>query len=134
MHPGKYRDDRNRIQYRMKKPSACRSCVHFGACTSSRYGRRIYRLVNEKTKEILEKSYESKEGQQLYAKRKERVEHPFGHIKRNLGAGTFLLRGLAGVNAELSLLGTCFNITRMITITGGVTPLVENLKHIRNID
>jgi transposase len=131
MYPGKYRDDRNRIQYRMKKPSACSSCVHFGACTSSRYGRRIYRLVNEKTKEILEKSYESKEGQQLYAKRKERVEHPFGHIKRNLGAGTFLLRGLEGVNAELSLLGTCFNITRMITIIGGVAPLIENLKYIR---
>ena len=131
MYRGNYRSNGNRIDYRMKGPSACRSCVHFGACTSSSSGRRIYRLVNEKTKEILEKSYESKEGQQLYAKRKERVEHPFGHIKRNLGAGTFLLRGLDGVNAELSLLGTCFNITRMITIIGGVTPLIENLKHIR---
>ena len=44
-----------------------------------------------------------------------RVEHPFGHIKRNLGVGAFLLRGLEGVNAEINMLGTCFNIARMIS-------------------
>lgn len=123
-----YSQDRNRIGYRMRNPSACKSCVHFGVCTSANSGRRIYRLVNEENKEILEKTYESEEGQQLYAQRKMRVEHPFGHIKRNLGAGTFLLRGLEGVKAELSLLGACCNIARMITIMGGVRPLMEKLK------
>jgi len=57
-----------------------------------------------------------------------RVEHPFGHIKRNLGVGAFLLRGLEGVNAEINMLGTCFNITRMISILGGVKPAVAQLK------
>jgi hypothetical protein len=48
----------------------------------------------------LERIYESQEGQEIYRRRKMRVEHPFGHIKRNLGVGAFLLRGLEGVNAE----------------------------------
>lgn len=127
MYQASYRD-RNRIEYRMKKPSICQSCPHFGVCTSSKKGRRLYRLINEETKEILAKTYESRAGQELYTKRKMRVEHQFGHIKRNLGAGTFLLRGIEGVDAELSLLGTSFNITRMITIMGGVIPLLETLR------
>lgn len=126
-----YNNGRNRIGYRMKNPSVCRSCIHFGKCTSSKMGRRIYRLINEAAKEELEKIYESNEGQQIYRRRKLRVEHPFGHIKRNLGAGAFLLRGLEGVNAELSILATCFNVARMITIMGGVRPLIENLKIIK---
>ena len=47
-----------------------------------------------------------------------RAEHPFGHIKRNLGAGHFLMRGLEGVRAEWSLLATAFNLTRMISLLG----------------
>ncbi|MCP5104269.1 MAG: hypothetical protein GY950_12855 [bacterium] len=43
---------------------------------------------------------------------------PFGHMKRNLGADHFLLRGRDGVNAEMALLSTSFNISRMITILG----------------
>lgn len=121
--------DKKRIEYRMKAPSACRSCIHFGVCTSSKSGRRLYRQIYEENKELLEKIYESQEGQLLYARRKMRVEHPFGHIKHNLGARSFLLRGIEGVNAELSLLGTCFNIARMITIMGGVQVLVPILRN-----
>jgi len=43
---------------------------------------------------------------------------PFRHIKGNLKAGAFLLRGLKGVKAEMALLSTCFNLSRMITILG----------------
>ena len=66
----------------------------------------------------IEETYQQEEGQKLYKLRKEKVELPFGHMKRNLGAGQFLLRGKEGVNAELSILSTCFNIARMITIIG----------------
>jgi transposase len=129
MYRGSYNAAKNGFEYRMKDPSACKRCIHFGTCTTGiRAGRRIYRSVNEQTKEILEGTYLSKEGQQLYARRKMRIEHPFGHIKRNLGAGSFLLRGLEGVNAELSLMGTCFNIARLTTIMGGVASCVKRLK------
>ena len=129
LYRGSYRSDSNRIEYRMKKPASCRACIHFGTCTSSKAGRRIYRLANEESKELLAKSYNSDSGQEIYKRRKMKVEHPFGHIKRNLGATAFLLRGLEGVNAEMSLLGTCFNIARMITIMGGVKPLITKLKN-----
>ena len=115
----------------MKRESSCKICKHYGQCTTAKRGRRIYRMVNEETKEELEKLYESTVGQEIYAKRKMKVELPFGHIKRNLGAGTFLLRGLEGVNAELGILGSCFNIARMITLLGGVRPMVKKMKEIR---
>ena len=60
----------------------------------------------------------AKRGKQCIRSEKKKFELPFGHIKRNLGAGVFLLRGIEGVNAEMALLSTCFNISRMITIVG----------------
>jgi transposase len=121
----------NKITYRMKRESACKVCKHYGNCTNAKRGRTIIRMVNEDTKQELEKLYLSEIGQEIYAKRKMRVELPFGHLKRNLGAGTFLLRGLEGVNAELGILGTCFNIARMITLLGGVRPMVAKMKKIK---
>jgi ABC-type transporter Mla maintaining outer membrane lipid asymmetry permease subunit MlaE len=55
----------------------------------------------------------------------------FGHLKRNLGAGAFLLRGIDGINAELGILGSCFNIARMITISGGVCQLMSILENVK---
>ncbi len=75
-------------------------------------------MRDEELKEHLEALYQSPQGQEVYRLRKEKVELPFGHMKRNLGAGQFLLRGREGVNAELSILSTCFNMARMITIIG----------------
>jgi Transposase domain (DUF772)/Transposase DDE domain len=66
------------------------------------------------------------EAQAIFRRRKEKVEHPFGHLKRNLHRGYFLLRCLAGVRAEMSLLACAFNVTRMITLLG-VTELVTQL-------
>lgn len=103
--------------------SECRACPHFGdpntgQCTKSPEGRRIIRLVDEKFKEQLEANYKRPENQKIYKLRKEKAEHPFGHMKRNLGAGQFMLRGKDKVNAEVSILSTCFNIARMMTILG----------------
>ncbi|HHT9130471.1 MAG TPA: IS1182 family transposase [Candidatus Brocadiaceae bacterium] len=97
----------------------CRECKHFGICTTSKNGRWVVRMVEqEELKERLEEIYREEESQKLYKLRKEKAELPFGHMKRNLGAGQFLLRGKEGVNAELSILSTCFNMARMITIIG----------------
>ena len=74
--------------------------------------------MDEKFKEKLEANYKKPENQKIYALRKEIIEHPFGHLKRNLGAGQFLLRGKEKVDAEVSMLATCFNMARLITIVG----------------
>ena len=63
----------------------------------------------------------------IYKRRKSRVEHPFGHIKRNLKADAFMWRGREGVQAETSLLATCYTIVRMITLCGGVPGLIQRL-------
>ena len=103
---------KNKIAYRMKNYKACKVCSNYGECTKAQKGRTIYRLVNEELYQQLERDNQTEEYQQIYRKRKMRVEHPFGHFKRNLGAGSLLMRGLEGVNAELSILATCFNISR----------------------
>ena len=75
-------------------------------------------MVEEELKNRLEDVYQSPQGREIYKLRKQKAELPFGHIKRNLGAGQFLVRGKAGVNAELSILSTCFNVVRMMTLIG----------------
>lgn len=115
-------DGQNKKRYQAKGLE-CQSCPYFGdpdsgQCTQSSSGRRITRLIDEEFKEQLEINYKRPENQAIYKLRKEKVEHPFGHIKRNLGAGQFMLRGTSKVNAEVSLLASCFNIARMITIVG----------------
>ena len=96
----------------------CLGCEHFGICTTDQKGRRIKQSVHKDLEKQLNEIYQSPDGQRIYKLRKEKVEHPFGHMKRNLGAGQFMLRGKAKVDGELSILSTCFNLARMITIIG----------------
>ena len=116
--------------YQITNRKICQGCVHYGQCTEAKKGRKIIRLPLEEVKERLEAQYEEASSQEIYARRKARVEHPFGHIKRNLKTDGFLIRGQTGVNAETSLLGTCFNLARMITILG-VSGLIEKLMAFR---
>jgi transposase len=105
-------------QYRMEDKKFCQCCQYFGKCTKCDRGRSIIRLRNEEVKLKLEAQYEEQSSQEIYARRKAKVEHPFGHIKRNLKTNAFLMRGQDGVQAETSILATCFNVARMITIFG----------------
>lgn len=116
--------------YQMPSGRTCWECAHYGKCTSAKEGRKVKRLPNEEIKRKLEAQYEEASSQEIYARRKSRVEHPFGHIKRNLKADAFMLRGREGAQAETSLLGTCFNVARMITILG-VGTLIEKLALLR---
>jgi len=104
--------------YQIRDKSLCLECPHFGLCTKAKYGRRIRRLVDEDLKLKLERQYNQESSQAIYKLRKEKVELPYGHLKRNLAVTAFLLRGLEGVKAEMSLLASCFNITRLINIVG----------------
>jgi transposase len=115
--------------YRIPTGTLCHTCEQYGVCTKAKKGRKIVRLGNEELKEKLEAQYEEPESQAIYRRRKSRVEHPFGHIKRNLKTDGFLLRGRSGVQAETSVLCTCFNIRRLITLCG-VEGLVKRLKHL----
>jgi transposase len=119
--------ERKRRYYQVRSGKICKACKHFGECTSAKKGRKIMRLEQEELKERLEAEYESEDSQKIYARRKTKVELPFGHWKRNLKLDSFSLRGLAGVCAETSLVATCFNVTRMINIFKGVEGFIQRM-------
>jgi len=119
--------EKNHRIYQITDKSICLACKSYGACTKAKAGRRIRRLSNEETKLKLEKQYKTESSQAIYKLRKEKVEHPFGHIKRNLGVTSFLLRRIDGVKAEMSLFSSCFNILRMLTICCGVKGFIAKL-------
>ena len=98
--------------------SACRRCRYFGECTKQPRGRGISRLLKADLQQKLEAQYQEPESQKTYGLRKQKVELPFGHIKRNLKVDGFLLRGASGVKAEASLFASCFNVARMIHLLG----------------
>ncbi len=112
--------------YMITDKKLCYTCQHWGLCTTGKSGRRLFRSHNEDIVEKFESQYKEEDSQKIYAKRKDRVEHPFGHVKKNLKTDSFLMRGRDGVQAETSLLATCFNMARMITILG-VSGIIQKL-------
>lgn len=116
-----YRGTRQKAQHRIygiTKATICRRCIHKKTCTKNWNGRTLARAPFEEIRPIVQQRYESVSGQWIYARRQSKVEHPFGHIKHNLGVQAFLLRGFAGVRAEAAILASCFNIARMMTLIG----------------
>lgn len=126
-------EEGKKIVYEIENSKICKQCQHYGVCTKSKSGRRIIRLKNEKLKEKLEKQYEQEDSQEIYERRKCTIEHPFGHIKRNLGMTSFLLKGIDGVQGEIVTAATCFNIVRMITLLGGVQKFIAVIRQIKAI-
>ena len=61
----------------------------------------------------------TKENKELYRKRQEIVEHPFGTVKAIWGYKQFLCRGKAKVSAEVAMAYLAYNMRRLITIFTG---------------
>ena len=114
--------------YIIEKAQYCQICSAYGQCTRAKRGRKIVRLNHEELRERLEREYLSSQNQIIYKRRQEKVELIFGHIKRNLGVNSFLLRGFAGVRAEMALFSLCFNLRRMISLLG-TKGLIERLRN-----
>ncbi|MFQ5681565.1 MAG: transposase [Candidatus Omnitrophota bacterium] len=109
--------------YRIQDKRLCLACRRFNSghhppqadsCTRCKQGR----LINELLRQRFQEDYNQPDAQGIYRLRGQKAGLPFGHIKRNLGVRAFLLRGLDGVRAEMSLFSTCFNLARMITLLG----------------
>jgi hypothetical protein len=113
-------------RYLITDKNLCFNCRHWGICTTGKNGRRTFRSHNENLIEKFEAKYNTQNAKEIYTKRKARVEHPFGHIKHNLKTDAFLMRGRDGAQAETSLLATCFNLVRMMSILG-VSGLIHKI-------
>jgi len=104
---------RSREPFRVYRASrtACRSCQAYGICTKDRHAGRALWIGSRDALLRQHREWMTTEGaRRLYAWRKGLIEPVFGILKEQMGARRFLLRGLANVRAEFSLLATAFNL------------------------
>jgi transposase len=96
--------------------AACRTCAVRARCTQNKGGRRITRWAGE---QLLDDMAERvKLHPEIVAQRKALSEHPFGTIKRAMGQGYFLMKGLLKVRAEMSLTVLAYNLKRVLNLLG----------------
>ena len=93
--------------------SACSKCARKSECTKAKH-RQIFRLPYQDILDIVDERTQN--NKQLYRKRQEIVEHPFGTIKAVWGYKQFLCRGKIKVAAEASLAYLAYNLRRAINI------------------
>jgi len=92
----------------------CQHCALKQACTRNQNNRTITREDNEELLEAM--AARLKAAPQKYALRKQLAEHPFGTIKRWFGYDHFLLKGLAKVRTEWSLITLAYNLKRVLNL------------------
>ncbi len=109
-------------QIRYYTTPKCRDCPLKARCTTNQRGRRITRWVDEKFLEDMARRVRARP--EVMRRRQQLSEPPFGTIKRAMGHGYFLMRGLDKVGAEMSLTVLSYNIKRVINIMG-VKKMIE---------
>jgi transposase len=93
----------------------CAVCTAKGRCTNA-----PQRVVNRHLHEGALQRMNRRATPQAMRLRRSTVEHPFGTLKyRIFGHPRFLLRGIAGAQAEMSLATIAYNLKRMINVLGG---------------
>jgi transposase len=111
--------ERGEVQRYYANAAACAACPLRTACTGQRdpaHGRRIKRGMHEAQLEAMAAALAARPA--VHRVRKGLVEHPFGTIKRSDDASYFVLRGLAKVRGEFSLMALAYNLRRAIKVRG----------------
>ena len=103
-------------QFKLYKTKACAGCPLRGQCTTSKYGRKLVRWVDQ---EVIERLQARNRGRpELLKLRKTLAEHPFGTIKWGMNQGFFLLKGRRKVTTEFGLTVLSYNLKRVMNILG----------------
>ena len=120
LYPKNYRAMKRSARY--YNTEACSQCTQ--KCTKGQYARGEFKM----TKEEFSRAYNDKDlrikqihylpDKQLLKQRKSLSEHPFGIVKRCLGAEHLLMKRFSGVTAEMALAYLAFNMKRVINIIG----------------
>ena len=106
--------DRRRVIY-AASAEACGACALKARCTES--ARRTVR--RHLLEEVLERM-QQRATPAMMRLRRSVAEHPFAALKYHIfGHPRFLLRGVRGAQAEISLATTVYNLKRMLTVLGG---------------
>ena len=130
LYPSNYRKSRRIARYGNAK--ACAKCPQ--KCTNERYARgEISMKKSEFNKEYDDKNLKLKQihyvpDKLLLKQRKSLSEHPFGIVKRCLGADYFLLKRFKGATAETAFAFLAFNMKRVINLVG-IKQLIETINN-----
>jgi transposase len=96
------------------RATGCQQCALKSQCTRNKANRRITREANEHLMEQM--AERMKAHPEKFQLRKQLAEHPFGTIKRAFGYDHFLLKGLAKVRTEWSLITLAYNFKRVLNL------------------
>ena len=110
----------------------CRKCPQFNQCVSKgnktrKQGRYIDRNLTDGA--VLRNKRMISKRKDLYKKRQDIVEHPFGTLKRQWGYDHTLMKTIPKVITEFSIITLCYNIRRVISIMG-VNELILAIKEV----
>jgi transposase len=109
-------NEKNGKQYKIYKTKACKGCPLRAQCTTSKYGRKILRWLDQ---EVLERLQARNRGRpELLKLRKTLAEHPFGTIKVGMNQRSFLLKGIKKVSIEFGLTVLGYNFKRVLNHLG----------------
>ena len=95
---------------------ACAQCPVRSQCSTGSKGRVIHDRPLQRYADEVDKRTNS--NLDMYKKRKQMVEHPFGTVKRAMGFTYFLTRGNANVKTESLLHFLAYNMKRVINMVG----------------
>ena len=98
------------------KTKACCDCPLKEKCTTSKKGRLVERNENIEATQRNKKAIE--QNKELYKRRQQIVEHPFGTIKRQWGFDYTLMKGKKKVDGEMGLIFIAYLFTRLRSILG----------------
>jgi transposase len=101
----------------------CAGCTLKEKCTTGKE-RRVTRWEREDVLDAMRDRLDRRP--EMMRLRRDTVEHPFGTLKRWMGAEPFLTKGLYNTGTEMSLQVLCYNLKRVINLIG-VEALVRAL-------
>lgn len=126
-HRSKKRKSKGTNKVKHYKTPHCKECPVLNQCTKNTRGRGRVIERSEHQDVVDRNNHRIKTQRELYNKRQQICEHPFGTIKRAWGYTYTLLKGLEKVDGEFGIIYTCYNLRRTINILG-VKMLLEKLK------
>jgi transposase len=115
---------------RQYKTKACKKCPSRDLCTKARNGRIIER---SEFAQAVKRNKDAIDGnRELYKRRQEIVEHPFGTIKRQWGFDYTLMKGRQKVDGDVGLIFISYLFRRLITILG-INDLMKAVSSIKSL-
>lgn len=117
-----YRTVNIQEQVRLYTSEACPTCALKARCTK---GKRRFVSRHRFAQALEAMNTRARSHPRWMQQRRALAEHPFGTLKRWLGGGRFLVRGLKQVEGEMALAVTAYNLRRAISILGVPTLLAR---------